>query len=48
MKNAPRIIPLEGFLRRAHFEYFAAMANPYMGGYGECGRGALPRLHTRR
>ena len=42
MKNAPRIIPLEGFLRRAHFEYFAAMANPYVGVTVNAGVGRCP------
>lgn len=42
MKNAPRVIPLDEFLRRAHFEYFAAMANPYVGGTVNAGVGRCP------
>lgn len=46
MENTPRVIPLEGFPRRAHFEYFAAMANPYVGVTVKVDVGAL--LHACR
>lgn len=46
MENTPRVIPLEGFPRRAHFEYFAAMANPYVGVTVKVDAGAL--LHACR
>ena len=41
MENTPRILSLEEFPRRAHFEYFAAMANPYVGITAEVDVGAL-------
>ena len=46
MENTPRVILLEGFPRRAHFEYFAAMANPYVGVTVKVDAGAL--LHACR
>ena len=48
MKNAPRVIPLDEFLRRAHFEYFAAMANPYVGVTVNAGVGRCPGCIARR